>query len=83
MEDIEIDKDGPPEHVWVDIAPNTEEGRSRARKEGEEPLTEVAPEDLCDHANMFDSSTLCNLQARFESAANKEEIHANEYRRLL
>ena len=32
---------------------------------------------------MFDSSTSCNLQARFESAANKEEIPANEYRRLL
>ena len=83
VEDIEVDEDGPPEHVWADIAPNTEEGRSRAREEGEEPLTEVAPEDLRDHANMFDSSTSCNLQARFESAANKEEIPANEYRRLL
>ena len=52
MEDIEVDEDGPPEHVWADIAPNTEKGRSRAREEGEEPLTEVAPEDLRDHANV-------------------------------
>ena len=29
VEDIDVDEDGPPEHVWADIAPNTEEGRSR------------------------------------------------------
>ena len=83
VEDMEVDEDGPPEHVWADIAPNTEEGRSRAREEGEEPLTEVAPEDLRDHANMFDSSVSHGLQARFDSAANKEEIPAEEYRQLL
>ena len=83
VEDIEVDEDGPPEHVWADIAPNTEEGRSRALEEGEEQLTEVAPEDLHDHANVFDSSVSHGLQARFESAANKEEIPANEYRQLL
>ena len=83
VEDIEVDEDGPPEHVWADIAPNTEEGRSRALEEGEEQLTEVAPEDLRDHANVFDSSVSHGLQARFESAANKEEIPANEYRQLL
>ena len=82
VEDIEVDEDGPPEHVWADIAPNTEEGRSRAL-EGEEQLTEVAPEDLQDHSNMFDSSVSHGLQARFESAANKEEIPSDEYRRLL
>ena len=69
--------------MWADIAPNTEEGRSRALEEGEEQLTEVAPEDLQDHANVFDSSVSHGLQARFESAANKEEIPANEYRQLL
>ena len=84
VEDIEVDEDGPPEHVWADIAPNTEEGRSRAHEEGEEQLTEVAPEDLQDHANVFESSSVSHgLQARFESAANKEEIPADEYRRLL
>ena len=35
VEDMEVDEDGPPEHVWADIAPNTEEGRSCAREEGE------------------------------------------------
>ena len=69
VEDIEVDEDGPPD-VWADIAPNTEEGRSCAL-EGEEQLTEVAPEDLQDHANMFDSSVSHGLQARFESAANR------------
>ena len=84
VEDIEVDEDGPPEHVWADIAPSTEEGRSRAHVEGEEQLTEVAPEDLQDHANVFESSSVSHgLQARFESAANKEEIPADEYRRLL
>ena len=52
-------------------------------RKGEEPLTEVAPEDLRDHANMFDSSVSHGLQARFDSAANKEEIPAEEYRQLL
>ena len=33
VEDMEVDEDGPPEHVWADIAPNTEEGRSRAHEE--------------------------------------------------
>lgn len=83
VEDMELDEDGPPEHVWAGIAPNTEEGRSRAREEGEEPLTEMAEEDLRDHSNLFDSSTSNNLQGRFESAANKEEISAEEYRQLL
>ena len=36
VEDIEVDEDGPPEHVWADIAPNTEEGRSRAHEKGEQ-----------------------------------------------
>ena len=83
VEDIEVDADGPPEHVWADVAPNTVEGRSRALEEGKEQLTEVAPEDLQDHANVFDSSVPHGLQARFESAANKEEIPAGEYRQLL
>ena len=84
VEDIDVDEAGPPEHVWADIAPNTEEGRSRALEEGEEQLTEVAPEDLQDHANVFDQLSVSHgLQTRFESAANKEEIPADEYRRLL
>ena len=83
VEDIEVDEDGPPEHAWADIAPNTEEGRSCAFEEGEEQLIEVAPEDLQDHANVFDSSVSHGLQARFDSAANKEEIPAKENRRLL
>ena len=28
VDDVEIDEDGPPEHLWSQIAPSTEEGRS-------------------------------------------------------
>ena len=57
--------------MWADTAPNSEEARSHSHEEREESLTEVASEGFCDHANMFDSSTSCNLQAQFESTANK------------
>ena len=83
VEDMEIDEDGPPEHLWANIAPCTEESRSRALEEGQELLTKVTQEDLNDHSNLFNSSMSTNLQARFESVANKEEIPADEYRMLL
>ena len=83
VEDIEFVGDGPPEHLWASIAPCTEESRSRTLEESEESLTQVAQEDLQDHSNLFSSNMSSNLQTRFESAANKEEIPADEYRVLL
>ena len=30
IDDIDVDEDGPPEHLWSDIAPSTEESRSHS-----------------------------------------------------
>ena len=46
VEDMQLDEDGPPEHVWSQIAPNTEQIRAHSLAEGVEPLTEVSQEDL-------------------------------------
>ena len=83
VEDIQIDEDGPPEQVWNQIAPNTEQSRARSLAEGTESLTEVSQEDLQYNANLLTSSTPGQLHMRFESAANKQEIPADEYRKLL
>ena len=42
IEDIEVDEDGPPEHLWSLIAPSTEASRSLSLAEGSKPLTEVS-----------------------------------------
>ena len=84
IEDVEIHEDGPPEHLWSQIAPSTEENRSRSLAEGSEPLlTEVSQEDLQDNANVFTSTTTTNLHMRYEGAANKQQISADHYRQML
>ena len=47
--DVEIDENGPPEHVWSQIAPSTEETRAQSLAEGGELLTEVSQQDLQDN----------------------------------
>ena len=42
IEDVDIDEDGPPEHLWSNIAPSTEESRAQSMAEGVEQLTEVS-----------------------------------------
>ena len=44
VDDVDIDEDGPPEHLWNYIAPSTEESRSQSLAEGSELLTEVSQE---------------------------------------
>ena len=39
VDDIDIDEDGPPEHLWSQIAPSTEDNRTRSVIEGSETLT--------------------------------------------
>ena len=51
VEDVEIDEDSPPEHIWSQIAPSTEETRAQSLAEGTELLTEVSQEDLQYSAN--------------------------------
>ena len=49
IDDIEVDEDGPPEHLWNSIAPSTEESRMQSIAEGSEQLTEVSQQDLQDN----------------------------------
>ena len=46
-------------------------------------MTETTEEDLVNNANLLTSSTHGSLHVRFEGAANKQEIPADEYRELL
>ena len=69
--------------MWNQIAPNTESSRAQSLAEGVEPLTEISQEDLDHHTNLFTSTTHGSLHARFESAVNKQQIPADEYRTLL
>ena len=83
VDDVDIDEDGPPEHLWNYIAPSTEESRSQSLAEGSELLTEVSQEDLRDNANLMTSTTTANLHVRFESVTNRQEISPEQYRQLL
>ena len=78
IEDIQVDEDGPPEHLWNSIAPSTEESRMQSIAEGTEQLTEVSQQDLQDNQNILASGP--NLHIRFESAANQLEIPPDQYR---
>ena len=83
VDDVDIDENNPPEHLWSQIAPCTEENRSRFLAEGNEPLTEVSQEDLRDNANLMTSTTTASLHVQFESATNRQEIPPDQYRQLL
>ena len=45
IENVEVDEDGPPEHLWNSIAPSTEESRMHSMAEGSEQLTEDSQQD--------------------------------------
>ena len=81
IDNVNIDENGPPEHLWSQIAPNTEEARTRALAEGSQVLTDVSQEYLRDNAALMTNAT--SLHARFESASNTDVIAADENRRLL
>ena len=49
IHDIEVDEDGPPEHLWNSIAPSTVESRMQSMAEGSEQLTEISQQDLRDN----------------------------------
>ena len=81
IEDLEIDEDGPPEHLWDNIAPSTEESNLQSIVEGSEQLTEVSQQDLRDNQNILTSGP--NLHVRFEGAANQQEIPRSVYRQYI
>ena len=80
VDSIDVDENGPPEHLWDNIAPSTEEQRLHSLAEGSEQLTEVSQQDLQDNQNMLSQSS---LHLRFESAANEHEIPAEQYRQYI
>ena len=77
IEDIKVDENGPPEHLWNTIAPSTEESRMQSIAEGSEQLTEVSQQDLQDNENLLTSGP--NLHVWFEGAANQQEIPPDQY----
>ena len=81
IDDIQVDVDGPPEHLWNSIAPSTEESRMQSMAEGSEQLTEVSQQDLRDNETILTSGP--NLHVRFESAANQLEIPPDQYREYM
>ena len=76
VENIEIDEDGPPEHLWDNIAPSTEESRVRSIAEGSERRFQ---QDLQDNLTW----TTSHLHVRFESAAHRQEIPPDQYRQYI
>ena len=46
VDNLNIDEDGPHEHLWSHIAPSTEESRARSLAEGSEQITEFSRKDL-------------------------------------
>ena len=82
IEDVDVDEDGPPEHLWSNIAPSTEESRAQSMAEGVEQLTEVSQQDLRDNQAILTSGASA-LHVRFEGASNCQEIPADQYRRYL
>ena len=81
IDDIQVDEDGPPEHLWNSIAPSTEESRMQSMAEGSEQLTEVSQQDLRDNESILTSGP--NLHVRYESAANQLEIPPHQYREYM
>ena len=83
VDSMEVDENDLSEHVWNQLAPNTESSRAQSLAEGVEPLTEMSEQDLADNANLFTASTSGSLHVRFEGAANKQEIPPDEYKSLV
>lgn len=81
IENIVIDVNGLPQHIWDQIPP--EANRAQCEAEGPEILTELSEEDVRDNNDLFVSTTTSNLHVHYEGAANHYEIPPEEYRKLL
>ena len=55
IDSIDVDENGPPEHLWDNIAPSTEESRMHSITESSKPLTEVSQQDLQDNEHILAS----------------------------
>ena len=65
VDNVNLDENDPPEHLWSQIAPSTEEARAQALAEGSQVLTDISQEDLRDNAELM-TNTTTNLHARFD-----------------
>ena len=92
IENASYDEDNRPQHAWDELAPGAEHGRGCDHDRGEVVESELDQEDIDDNAAILnnpagsDSSGgngPADLAHRFESAASKEIIPANEYRSLM
>ena len=83
--DVEYDENGPSQHVWEGLTPGNEESRLRSLQDNEVTLTNVNREDLVNNSElMTESSNSPSLLLKtYESAANKEIIPPDEYRKLF
>ena len=78
----EYNENGPPEHLWAGTAPNTEENRLNALREGEEMLTNLNQDDINDNnALLTNVSSSTNILQRYESAFNTDVLSPEEYRK--
>ena len=65
VDNVDINEHGPPEHLWSQIAPSTEQARVQSSAEGSEILTDVSQEDLRNNAELSTATTTI-LHARFK-----------------
>ena len=63
---LQLSDNGPPQHVWDQLAPGTEANRANSLAEGSQSLTEVSDQDLVDNANFFTTSTTSTIHTRYE-----------------
>ena len=80
IDELDVDEQGPPEHLWNNIAPSTEEHRLHSIAEGSEQLTEVSQQDLQDNQSILSQSS---LHVRFEGSANRPEMKPEQYRQYM
>ena len=56
---LDVIENGPPEHLWNQIAPSTEEVRAQALAEGSHISTNVSQEDIRDNAELITLPLIC------------------------
>ena len=85
LDEIDIDEIDHPEHIWAEIAPNTEDSELRTLQQNIEALTEMVQQDLDDNTTVLHQSATpgSTLALRYEANAKKNEISSAEYCKLL
>ena len=77
---------GPPEHAWASIAPETEHRRIIDEVEGTEVLRDMEQEDLDANAAMFQnprSEHPGEISARYDGQLRKDILQPKEYRSMV